>query len=98
MPVARFQAKFAQSAIDADNGIIRGVKVMQNGALARFAGEDGKAKQVTISPAHIDALLSHAGNKAIPSHLSHDWFNSDADAIHSRIGALKNFPKTALAI
>lgn len=69
---------------------------MQNGALARFAGEDGKQKSVTISPAHIDALLSHAGNRAIPSHLSHDWFGSKEDAIHSRIGALKNFSKDSI--
>jgi len=96
MPVARFQAKFAQTDIDSDSGIIRGVKVMQNGALARFAGEDGKPKQVTISPAHIDALLAHAGNRAIPSHLSHDWFGAKEDAIHSRIGALKNFSKDSV--
>lgn len=93
MPLARFQAKFGQSAIDAEKGIISGVKVMEFGKLARFAGEDGKPLSVTITEKHIDALLAHAGNRAIPSHWSHDWFDKTTDPIHDRIGMLKNFRK-----
>lgn len=96
MPTARLNANFSQSNIDTETGIIRGVRVMQNGVLACFAGEKGEAKKVTISPAHIEALLKHAGNKAIPSHLSHDWHGSESDAIHSRIGVLKNFAKDSV--
>lgn len=91
MSIARFQAKFGQLSIETESGVIRGVKVMELGKLARFAGEDGKEKQVTITSEHIDALLSHAGNRSIPSHWSHDWFDKQTDPIHERIGALKTF-------
>lgn len=93
MPIARLQASFTQSAIDKDNGIIRGVKVMELGAKATFKTTDGKVKTVTISPRHIDALLSHAGNRAIPSHWSHDWCGKETDALHDRVGMLKGFRK-----
>lgn len=85
--------------IDPENGILRGVKLMCVNHTATFAGEDGKAKQVTITPAHIDALLAHAGNRAIPVHLTHDWFDSqgksgaDTAEMQARIGAVKKFRK-----
>lgn len=88
---ARFQIALAQNAIDADAGVIRGVKVMEVSRVATFAGEDGKPKQATITGKHIAALLAHAGNRAIPSHWSHDWFDSKADPINFRVGMLKNF-------
>lgn len=72
---------------------------MQLGKLASFAGEDGKPKQVTITRAHIEALLSFVGNRAIPMHLTHEWAdaqdkaNADSVEMESRIGALKNFRK-----
>lgn len=87
----------AAPTIDAEAGIIRGVKLMELGKLARFAGEDDKPKQVKITDAHISALLSHAGNRAIPIHETHEWFNAqdkdDADSVerNARIGALKAF-------
>lgn len=93
MPIARLQATFGQNSIESDSGIIRGVRVMEVGKLAMFAGDDGKAKSVMITPEHISALLGHAGNRAIPSHWSHDWHDSIADPIHARIGALKTFRK-----
>ena len=46
---------------------------MEVGKLATFAGPDGKSKSVKITPAHIDALLSFAGNRAIPCHWTHEW-------------------------
>lgn len=85
------------SSVDPEAGIIRGVKLMQLGKLARFAGEEGKAKQVTITSDHISALLSHAGNRSIPIHDSHEWFdaqdkpNADSVEMNARIGALKAF-------
>lgn len=64
---------------------------MEVGKMAVFAGEDGKPKKVEITPAHAKALLGFAGNRSIPSHWSHDWFDGDADPIHARVGALKQF-------
>lgn len=72
---------------------------MQVGKLANFEGADGKPEKVTITTAHIDALMSHAGNRAIPVHLTHDWFNfkgqPNADTIEmkARVGALKSLRK-----
>lgn len=66
---------------------------MELGKLAKFAGEDGNPKQVTIDDRHISALLSHAGNRSIPSHWTHDYFNADTDPLHARIGALKELRK-----
>jgi len=86
-----------QSSIDAENGVIRGVKLMELGKLACFAGEDGKPKSVTITDAHISALLNHAGNRSIPIHETHEWFsaqgkpNADSVEMAARIGALKAF-------
>lgn len=85
------------ASVDADAGVILGVKLMELGKLARFAGEGGKAKQVTITNEHISALLSHAGNRSIPIHDSHEWFdsqdkpNADSMEMNARIGALKAF-------
>lgn len=84
-------------SIDAEAGIIKGVKLMELGKLARFSGEDGKPKQVKITDAHISALLAHAGNRALPIHYTHDWFesqgkpNADTIELAARIGALKSF-------
>jgi len=64
---------------------------MELGAKATFKGKDGKPKTFTVSDKHIDALMSHAGNRAIPSHWSHDWFGKETDAIHDRVGMLKTF-------
>lgn len=85
------------ASVDAEAGVIRGVKLMELGKLARFAGEEGKPKQVTITSDHISALLAHAGNKAIPIHDTHEWFDAQgtasADSVekNARIGALKSF-------
>jgi len=96
---AFFRATGGQSAIDAENGILRGVKLMEVGHVATFKGEDGKAKSVTITPAHIAALLGHAGNRALPIHETHEWFdaqdgpNADSAELNARIGCLKSFRK-----
>jgi len=96
---ARLKSSVGNIAIDTDAGIIRGVKLMELGRLARFAGENGEAKQVKITVDHISALLAHAGNRAIPIHLTHDWFesqgkpNADTVEMNARIGALKGFRK-----
>lgn len=96
---AFFHAASGQSAIEADKGILRGVKLMEVGHVATFKGEDGKPKTVTITPAHISALLGHAGNRALPIHHTHEWFDAqeaaNADSVESnaRMGSLKNFSR-----
>jgi hypothetical protein len=95
MPTARLQARFDQANIDKDSGVISGVKVMELGHTATFEGKDGNPVSVKITPQHISALLSHAGNRAIPCHWSHDWFEGKADPIHARVGALKSLRKDA---
>lgn len=83
-------------SIDVEAGVIKGVKLMDLGKLAKFAGEDGP-KQLRITDAHIAALLAHAGNRAIPIHETHEWFdaqgkaNADSVEREARIGALKQF-------
>jgi len=96
---AFFRVSPSQAAIDAENGILKGVKLMEVGKLATFADDEGKPKSVTITDAHISALLAHAGNRAIPIHQTHEWFNAqgkeNADSVElsARIGALKSFRK-----
>lgn len=96
---AFFRVSSSSATIDKDAGIIRGVKIAEVGKLATFAGPDGKPRSIKISPAWIDALLGHAGNRALPIHHTHEWFNSadkpDADSVelNARVGALKSFRK-----
>ncbi len=87
------------ASIDTEAGVIRGVKLMERGATAHFRAGDGKPNKVVITDKHISALLSHAGNRAIPIHNSHEWFqsedkpNADSVEMSARIGALKGFRK-----
>jgi len=97
LSTAILRGSSGQSAIDAENGVIRGVKLMELGKVACFAGEDGKPKSVKITESHISALLNHAGNRSIPIHETHEWFsaqgkpNADSVEMAARIGALKAF-------
>lgn len=92
---AFFHASYGQATIDKENGILVGVKLMELGRLAKFAGEDGKSKSITITTAHISALMGHAGNRALPIHETHEWFNAEGTATGdsteraARIGSLK---------
>lgn len=102
MPTACFQTKFSQSAINAEKGILTGVRLMTLGKLAQFAGDGDEVKKVTITRQHIEALLSHAGNRAVPIHLTHEWTdaqgkaNADSVEMSARIGALKNLRKDSV--
>lgn len=99
LSVALLQVSMSQSAIDPEKGIIIGAKVMELGKLATFKGQDGKPKSVRITSKHIDALLGLAGNRALPFHLTHDWFESDGQQngdtveMQARVGAMKSFRK-----
>lgn len=93
MPVALFKSSFGHPSIDTETGVLSGVKVMELGKDASFQSEDGSAKKVTITPDHISALMAHAGNRAIPSHWTHDYFGKSEDPMHAKVGSLKNFRK-----
>jgi azurin len=97
MPIALLKTNFSKSAIDRENGIISGVRVMEIGKLAQFNTVGAGIRKVTLTARHIDALMSHAGNRSVTMHLTHDWLDakSDKDTVEmkSRIGALKNFRK-----
>src|SRR6185295_6315635 len=99
MATARFQSNFSQTAIDSDAGVIKGVKIMQLGKVATFAGPNGEPKSVTIAPAHIKRLLDFAGNRSIVAHRTHQWFDAQgtatADSVEmdARIGAFKQLRK-----
>lgn len=99
MPTAFLQTTFGTPTIDAENGVITGVKIMEKGTTAHFADSKGNAHVVTISDNHINALLGFAGNRAVPIHKTHEWLqsegkpNADSVEMDARIGALKNFRK-----
>lgn len=101
LATAFFHAAYGATGIEKENGILRGVKIMEVGHVANFKGEDGKSKSVKITPAHIDALLAHAGNRALPIHETHEWFDAEgeanADSVErsARIGSLKSFRRDA---
>ncbi len=96
---AFFHASYGQPSIDKEAGILRGVKLMELGKVATFSGPDNKPVSVKITDAHISALLGHAGNRALPIHETHEWFDAEgtptADSVEraARIGALKAFRK-----
>jgi hypothetical protein len=101
LATAFFHASYGATGIEKEAGILRGVKIMEVGHVANFKGEDGSRKSVKITPAHIDALLAHAGNRALPIHETHEWFDaegeSNADSVErsARIGSLKSFRRDA---
>lgn len=87
--IACFQSLLSKGSIDPDNGIISGVHVMELGRLASFAGPKGEPRTLKITSEHINALLSHVGNRSIVVHKSHNWYGKD-DGLNSQVGRLKN--------
>lgn len=96
---AQFKATFSNQSIDKENGIIRGVMLMEVGKTAKFQSVDGVPRQVVITSEHIDALLSHAGNRSIPAHSTHEWLsaqdkpNADSVEMNARVAAFKSLQK-----
>lgn len=86
-------ASFTNDRIDEEAGIIYGVKIAELGKVACFKGPDGKPRYATISSAHVDAFLSHAGNRSIPVHWTHDYRAESKDHLHAKVGCLKNLRK-----
>lgn len=86
-------ASFTQDRIDGD--VLFGVKIAELGKVACFSGPDGKPRYATITPQFVDALLSHAGNRSIPVHWTHDYKQGNGDALHAKVGKLKDIRKDA---
>jgi len=84
-------ASFSQDSINGD--VLLGVKIAELGKVACFAGPDGKPRYTTITPAFVAALLSHAGNRSIPVHWTHDYKQGGGDALHAKVGKLKDIRK-----
>jgi len=66
---------------------------MENNRDVTYRGADGKPMGFRTNDALIDGLISHAGNRTIPAHLTHDWTDGKQDALLSRVGGVKNFRK-----
>jgi len=84
-------ASFSQDSISGD--VLLGVKIAELGKVACFSGPDGKPRYATITPAFVDALLSHAGSRSIPVHWTHDYKQGNGDALHAKVGKLKDIRK-----
>jgi len=84
-------ASFSQDSIFGD--VLLGVKIAELGKVACFSGPDGKPRYATITPAFVDALLSHAGSRSIPVHWTHDYKQGNGDALHAKVGKLKDIRK-----
>ena len=84
-------SSFTNERIDVEQSVVFGVRLAEVGKVATFAGKDGKPRSATITKAHADAFLSHAGNRSIPVHWTHDYLDETSDRLHAKVGALKNF-------
>jgi hypothetical protein len=84
-------ASFSKDSIFGD--VLLGVKIAELGKVACFSGPDGKPRYATITPAFVDALLSHAGSRSIPVHWTHDYKQGNGDALHAKVGKLKDIRK-----
>jgi len=82
------------SRIDAERGIVYGVKLCLLGHEATFGvmGDDGKVKAKTeiVDDANLARLLALSDGRSIPVHKSHDWLDASADPIHYRLGSIKD--------
>lgn len=85
MAQAALQFSFTQTRIDAEKGVIYGVKVIELGPVQSQHGPP------VVKPEHVQAFKAHAGNRSIPVHWTHDYLGEDSDRLHAKVGALKNF-------
>jgi len=92
MPSAALRSQpFANEAIDVESGVIRGVRVVENGRMAQFQNTAGKAVQFTITEDWVSAFMSHVGNRSLPVHWTHDYLTKKEDRLNHKVGAMKNF-------
>lgn len=64
---------------------------MENNRDVTYKGADGKPIGFRTNDGLIEGLIAHAGNRTIPAHLTHDWTEGKQDALHYRVGGVKDF-------
>lgn len=92
MPKATLQSALQNNlTVNRETRVVSGVKCMENNRDVTYKGADGKPIGFRTNDGLIDGLIGHAGNRTIPAHLTHDWTDGKKDALHSRVGGVKNF-------
>lgn len=87
---AILQSSIGRLTVNRDTRVVEGVKLLENNRDVVYAGTDGKPIKFRTNEALLSALIGHAGNRTIPSHLSHEHHNGQRDGLHSRVGGIKN--------
>lgn len=95
MPSAILRESVAsRSNVDMEKGIVTGCRLAEVGKMATFAGLDGKATSIKITPALVDSLLVLCSeDNRLSAHWTHDWTMGAQDAIVSRVATWRNFRK-----
>lgn len=92
--VAILKLNLSGSNVDRENGIVKGCVLAQVGRVARFAGIDGKLREISITPSLISGLLAlWTQAERGDAHWTHDWVTSQDDALKSRVATWRNFRK-----
>lgn len=87
---ATLQNAFQKLSVDREARIVTGIKLLENNRDVLYKGADGKPVGFRTNEALLAGLLAHAGNRTIPSHLTHEWTEGKRDALHDRVGGIKN--------
>lgn len=95
MPSAILRESVAsRSNVDMEKGIVTGCRLAEVGKMATFAGLDGNATSIKITPALVDSLLALCSeDNRLSAHWTHDWTMGAQDAIVSRVATWRNFRK-----
>lgn len=91
MPRATLQSQLGNLVVK--DRVALGLKVMENNRDVTYRDSEGKAVSFRTNDGLIDGLIQHAGNRAIPAHLTHEWTKGEKDPLTFRVGAFKNFRK-----
>lgn len=87
---AILQSPLANLTVNRETRVVSGVKLLENNRDVSYKGADGKAMGFRTNSALLNGLIGHAGNRTIPSHLSHEWSDGKREALFDRVGGIKN--------
>ncbi len=87
--------RISLGSVDETNGIVTGCKLADVGALAVFAGKDGKPTELRITPALVNDILGFANQAGrLDAYWTHDRLSDETrDPLHDSIGVWRNFRK-----
>lgn len=88
---AILQSALGTPSVNRESRVVSGIRILENNRDVTYAGPDGKPVSFRTNDGLIDGLISHAGNRGIPAHLSHSWTDGKADGLNTRVGTHKNF-------